>query len=63
MFYAQSVNQYDYTWARREREKYYIKKSCDADKYRRMAGLTESSCKKEAENIGIVGRVFGMKYR
>ena len=23
---------------KREREKYYIKKNCDADKYRRMAG-------------------------
>ena len=35
----------------------------DADKYRRMAGLTEISCKEGAENIGIVGRIFGVKYR
>ena len=44
--------------------KYYIKKSCDADKYRRMAGLTETvATEKGAENRGIVGRIFGMKYR
>ena len=32
------------------------KKSCDADKYRRKADKTEISCKKRAENRGIVGR-------
>ena len=37
-----------------ESEKYYIKKRCDADKYRRMTGYTEMSCKKGAENNGIV---------
>ena len=36
----------------------YIKKSCDADKYRRMI-----SGKKAAENRGIAEIVFGMKYR
>ena len=29
---------------------YYVKNSCDADKYSRMAGQTEISCKKGAEN-------------
>ena len=40
----------------------YIKKSCVVERYRRMAGLVEISCKKGAENRGIVERVFGMKY-
>ena len=41
-----------------ESKKNYIKKSCVVDKYRRMAGYVEISCKKGAENGGIVKRVF-----
>ena len=41
-----------------ESKKNYIKKSCVIDKYWRMA----RSCKKGAENGGIVERVFGKKY-
>ena len=37
-----------------ESKKKYMKKSCVVDKYRRMAGLVEISCKKGAENRGIV---------
>ena len=35
---SQPVQLYEDEEREREREKYYIKKSCDADKYRRMAG-------------------------
>ena len=41
-----------------ESKKYYIKKSCVVDKYRRMI-----SGKKATENRGIAEIVFGMKYR
>ena len=41
--------------------KNYVK-SCVVDRYRRMAGQVEISCKKGAEKGGIVERVFGMKY-
>ena len=37
-----------------ESKKNYIKKSCVVDKYRGMAGEGEISCKKGAENGGIV---------
>ena len=40
----------------------YVKKSCVADRYRRMAGQVEISCTKGAENGGIVERVFGKKH-
>ena len=33
-----------------ESKKKYMKKSCVVDKYRRMAGYVEISCKKGAEN-------------
>ena len=46
-----------------ESKKYYIKKSYDAEKYKRMTGQIEISCKKGAENRGIMERVFEMKYR
>ena len=45
-----------------ESKKNYIKKNCVVDKHRRMAGSVEISCKKGAENGGIVERDFGMKY-
>ena len=41
-----------------ESKKNYIKKSCVVDKYRRMAGYVEISCKKGAENGRNVERVF-----
>ena len=34
--------------------KKYMKKSCVVDKYKSMAGYVQISCKKEAENGGIV---------
>ena len=37
-----------------ESKKNYIKKNCVVDKHRRMAGSVEISCKKGAENGGIV---------
>ena len=45
-----------------ESKKNHIKKSCVVDKYRRTASYVEISCKKGAENGGIVEGVFGMKY-
>ena len=42
--------------------KNYVKKSSVVDRYRRMAGQVEISCKKGAENGGIMERVFGTKY-
>ena len=45
-----------------ESKKNYIKKSCVVDKYRRMAGEVEISCKMGAENGGIVEIILGMKY-
>ena len=61
VFYVQSTSTGISGRGERERSTIIIQKSCDTDKYRRMAenrGIVGI-----AENRGIVGIVFGMKYR